>query len=77
MWTNNPREKEFVETMFLKNANKEQIVSINPRESLCYLPNENNLYPVIPNNETNFIRNIQYFVPFNEGIPLGKISPKP
>ena len=29
---------------------------------LCYLPNENNLYLFIPNSETDFIHNIQYFI---------------
>ena len=64
--------KSFVEIIFLRNANKGHIVCIDLRESLCYLPNENNLYPVIPNNETNFIHNIQYFISSNEGIPLGR-----
>ena len=32
------------------------------RLTLSYLPNDNDPYPVIPNSETNFIYNIQYFI---------------
>ena len=58
-----PQEKneKFVETIFLKNANKGQIVVWTLGKTSCYLPNKNELYVVIPNSETNSIHNIQYF----------------
>ena len=42
-------------------------------ETLCYLHNEDDLYLVIPNRETNFIHNNQYFIHWRNAIGKGGI----
>ena len=55
------KNQKFVEIIFLKNANMPNCC-IDLRVTLCYVPSENDLYPIIPNSESIFISKIQYWL---------------
>ena len=48
--------------MFFEKCQQRPNCYIDLKDTLCYMQTKNGLYPVIPNSETNFIYNIQYFI---------------
>lgn len=73
MWANILREKSKVcQRLFFEECQQRPNYYLDLRGTLCYVHDEDNLYPVIMNSHTNFIHNISFFHPLKGSLKVGK-----